>query len=169
MADNDWALGRMIDALSHSRFWRSTAVFVVEDDAQDGADHVDSHRAPFLVISPWTRGDVVHRFTNTTDVIRTIEEILKLPSMSQFDAYGRPLRGIWRTVPDTTPYIAHVANIDLAEHNPDTGKVARLSRTLDFRVADAADSHVLNRVLWETIKGPDVPYPVFRRRPPAGL
>jgi YVTN family beta-propeller protein len=169
MADNDWALGRMIDALSHSRFWRSTAVFVVEDDAQDGADHVDSHRAPFLVISPWTRGDVIHRFTNTTDVIRTIEEILKLPSMSQFDTYGRPLRGIWRTVPDTTPYIAHVANIDLAEHNPDTGKVARLSRTLDFRVADAADSHVLNRVLWETIKGPDVPYPVFRRRPPAGL
>jgi YVTN family beta-propeller protein len=169
MADNDWALGRMIDALSHSPFWRSTAVFVVEDDAQDGADHVDSHRAPFLVISPWTRGGVVHRFTNTTDVIRTIEEILKLPSMSQFDAYGRPLRGIWRAVPDTTPYIAHVANIDLAEHNPDTGKVARLSGTLDFRVADAADSHVLNRVLWETIKGPDVPYPVFRRRPPAGL
>ena len=169
MADNDWALGRMIDALSHSRFWRSTAVFVVEDDAQDGADHVDSHRAPFLVISPWTRGGVVHRFTNTTDVIGTIEEILKLPSMSQFDAYGRPLRGIWRTVPDTTPYTAHVSNIDLAEHNPDTGKVARVSSTLDFRVADAADSRVLNRVLWETIKGPDVPYPVFRRRPPAGL
>jgi YVTN family beta-propeller protein len=169
MADNDWALGRMIDALSHSRFWRSTAVFVVEDDAQDGADHVDSHRAPFLVISPWTRGGVVHRFTNTTDVIRTIEEILKLPSMSQFDAYGRPLRGIWRTVPDTTPYTAHASNIDLAEHNPDTGKVARVSSTLDFRVADAADSRVLNRVLWETIKGPDVPYPVFRRRPPAGL
>ena len=169
MADNDWALGRMIDALSHSRFWRSTAVFVAEDDAQDGADHVDSHRAPFLVISPWTRGGVVHRFTNTTDVIRTIEEILKLPSMSQFDAYGRPLRGIWRTVPDTTPYTAHASNIDLAEHNPDTGKVARVSSTLDFRVADAADSRVLNRVLWETIKGPDVPYPVFRRRPPAGL
>jgi len=169
MADNDWALGRMIDALSHSRFWRSTAVFVLEDDAQDGADHVDSHRSPFLVISPWTRGGVVHRFTNTTDVIRTIEEILKLPSMSQFDAYGRPLRGIWRTVPDTTPYTAHVANIDLAEHNPDTGKVARISRTLDFRVADAADPRVLNRVLWATIKGADVPYPDTRPESPASF
>ena len=160
MADNDWALGRMIDALSHSRYWKSTAVFVIEDDAQDGADHVDSHRAPFLVISPWTRGGLVHRFVNTTDVIRTIEEILKLPSMSQFDAYGRPLREIWRTTPDTTPYVAHASNVDLAEHNPDTGKVARISRTLDFRVADAADPRVLNHVLWATIKGANVPYPV---------
>lgn len=169
MADNDWALGRMIDALSHTRFWKNTAVFVVEDDAQDGADHVDSHRAPLLVISPWTQGGVVHRFVNTTDVIRTIEEILKLPSMSQFDAYGRPLRGIWRTVPDTTPYTAHASNIDLAERNRETGKAAQISRTLDFRVADAADPRVLNRVLWAVIKGENVPYPEPGRASPASF
>src|SRR5262249_7475198 len=76
MADNELALGRMIDALSRSRFWSSTVVFVLEDDAQNGPDHVDAHRSPFLAISPYSRGGTIHRFANTTDVLRTIEEIL---------------------------------------------------------------------------------------------
>lgn len=78
VADNDFALGRVVEALSKSRFWRTTAVFVLEDDAQDGPDHVDSHRSPLLVVSAWNRGGVIHRFANTTDVIETIEEILHL-------------------------------------------------------------------------------------------
>src|SRR5512141_342100 len=87
VADNDLALGRVVEALSRSRFWSSTVVFVLEDDAQDGPDHVDSHRSPVLVISPWSRGGVSHRFANTTDVLATIAEILHLPPLSQFQLY----------------------------------------------------------------------------------
>ncbi len=106
MADNDLALGRMIDALSHSLFWRDTAVFIVEDDAQSGPDHVDSHRSVLLMVSAWNRGGLVHRFINTTDVLATMEEILGLDSMSQFDHYGRPMRGLFAEQPDLTPYDA---------------------------------------------------------------
>src|SRR5215467_8689951 len=104
MADNDLALGRILEALSRSRFWRSSAVFVVEDDSQDGPDHVDSHRSVLLVLSPWSRGGVSHRFVNTTDVLATIEEILGLDPMSQFDRFGRPLREIWAEQPQLSPY-----------------------------------------------------------------
>jgi hypothetical protein len=100
VADNDLALGRMIEALSKSPFWKNTAVFVLEDDAQNGPDHVDSHRSPLLVISPWVRAGLVHRFANTTDVLRTIEELLGLDALSQFEHYGRPLRDIWSDTPD---------------------------------------------------------------------
>ena len=106
MADNDLALGRIVEALSHSQFWRSTAVFVLEDDAQDGPDHVDSHRSVMFTISPWARGGVVHCFVNTTDVLATIEEMLGLDAFSQFDHFGRPLREIWRSSPDMRPYDA---------------------------------------------------------------
>ena len=105
-ADNDLALGRMIDALSQTKFWRESAVFVVEDDAQNGPDHIDSHRAPFLLVSPWAKSGVTHRFANTTDVIATMEELLGLDALSQFDFYGRPLRDVWRTTPDTSRYVA---------------------------------------------------------------
>ncbi len=94
MADNDLALGRIVEALSHSEFWKNTAIFVLEDDAQNGPDHVDSHRSPLLVISPYSRGGLIHRFANTTDVIATMSELLGLGHLSQFDYYGRPLRGI---------------------------------------------------------------------------
>ena len=98
MADNDLALGRIVEALSHSQFWKHTAVFVLEDDAQAGPDHVDSHRSVMLAISPWARGGVLHRFVNTTDVLATIEEMLGLGAFSQFDHFGRPLREIWRSL-----------------------------------------------------------------------
>ena len=124
-ADNDYAVGRIVEAVSHSRFWRSTVIFVLQDDAQDGPDHVDSHRSPLLVISPWAAGGVVHRFANTTDVLKTIEEMLHLGSMSQFDHYGRALRENWRDNPDLTPFTATLPTVDMAEMNPDTGKQAR--------------------------------------------
>src|SRR5213075_1806407 len=103
VADNDLALGQVIERLSLSPSWASLAVFVLEDDAQNGPDHVDAHRSPLLVISPYNRSRVTHRFANTTDVLRTIEEILGLSSLSHFDYYGRPLRDIWATSPDLQP------------------------------------------------------------------
>jgi DNA-binding beta-propeller fold protein YncE len=152
MADNDLALGRMIEALSQSPFWRDTLVVVVEDDAQDGSDHVDSHRAPFLLISPYNRPGVVHRFTNTTDAVATIEEILGLDPLSQFDYYGRPLAGAFADTPDLTPYRAITPSVPLDEVNPKKGKAAQQSSRFDLSRPDAVDSAAFNRVLWMMLR-----------------
>src|SRR5215467_2056446 len=163
MADNDLALGRIVEALSRSRFWRSSAVFVVEDDAQGGADHVDSHRSVVLVISPWSRGGVSHRFVNTTDVLATIEEILGLAPMSAFDRFGRPLREIWADAPDLRPYAALTPGQSMVELNAGAGHDAQMSERLDFSGADRADDDELGRIVWRAVKGADVPYPAKRR------
>jgi YVTN family beta-propeller protein len=163
MADNDLALGRLIEALSRSRFWRSTVVFVVEDDAQNGPDHVDSHRSVLLVISPYNRRGVFHRFVNTTDVIATIAEILHLGSLSQFDYYGRPLREIFTAKPDLSPYAALTPAVALDERNPQHGAGAGASAALDLGLEDRSDDAVFNRILWAAIKGPRVPYPGVTR------
>jgi len=159
MADNDLALGRMIEALSRSPFWKETVVFVLEDDAQNGPDHVDSHRTPFLVISPYNRAGVYHRFTNTTDAIATMEEILGLASLSQFDYDGRPLRDIWTDKPDLRPHVALIPSTPLDELNPATGRGAEESATLELQFEDIADEDLFNQVLWRAIKGERVPYP----------
>jgi hypothetical protein len=165
MADNDLALGRMIEALSSSPFWRDTAVFVLEDDAQSGPDHVDSHRSILYVISAYNRPGTIHRFVNTTDVIATMEEILGLGSLSQFDHFGRPLRGIFAAAPDLTPYKALQPSVDWNEKNPKkSGGDEHAS--LDFSKPDAIDDDVLNRMLWAAMK-PGVAYPEMRR--PAGI
>ena len=163
VADNDLALGRIVDALSHSPFWSSTVMFVMEDDAQNGPDHVDSHRSPLLVVSAWTRGGVLHRFTNTTDVLRTMEEILKLDALSQFDHYGHPLRDVWRETPDTAPFTALPPGVPLDEVNPARGQAARDSRRLDLATVDAADMDLFNRVLWMAVKGETAVYPGTHR------
>lgn len=165
MADNDLALGRVIEALSKSPFWRSTAVFVLEDDAQNGSDHVDSHRSPMLVISPWARGGVIHRFANTTDVIATMEELLKLGTLSQFDHYGRPLRDIWASRPNLAPYVALVPSTPLDERNPKTGWLAEESKKLALSKEDIADEDLFNRILWRAIKGETRPWPGVKRMP----
>ncbi|MFL5610339.1 MAG: SMP-30/gluconolactonase/LRE family protein [Gemmatimonadaceae bacterium] len=162
MADNDLALGRIIEALTRSPFWKSTVVFVLEDDAQDGPDHVDSHRSPLLVISPYNRGRVFHRFANTTDVVATIEDILGLGRMSQFDHYGRPLREIWESKPDLSPYKALTPAVSLTEVNPSRGAMAEASKRLTLKKEDTSDDDLFNRILWTTIKG-DKPYPGPKR------
>jgi hypothetical protein len=167
LADNDLALGRVIEGLSRSRFWKNTVVFVLEDDAQDGPDHVDSHRSPLLLISAWNRPHVWHRFTNTTDVLATIESMLALDHLSQFDAYARPLHGVFASEPDTTPYRVIQPQISLTEKNPPHGPGSAESSHFDFRVEDLADDDRFNRVLWLAIKG-DVPYPGTTRLTPAG-
>jgi len=161
-ADNDLALGRIIDALSHSQFWRNTAVFVLEDDAQAGPDHVDSHRSVMFTISPWARGGVAHRFVNTTDVLATIEEMLGLDSFSHFDHFGRPLREIWRASPDTRPYVALTPAQPLGELNLASGAGARASAHIDLAHEDRVDDAVFNHILWGAFKG-TAPYPTARR------
>ena len=162
MADNDLALGRIIEALSNSPFWKNTVVFVLEDDAQDGPDHIDSHRSPLLVISAYTRGEVFHRFANTTDVVATIEDILSLGRMSQFDHYGRPLREIWNATPDLSPYTALRSSVPLDERNPPRTALAEASKKLALEKVDMADAGLFNRILWSSIKG-DTPYPGPKR------
>ncbi|MBV9240982.1 MAG: bifunctional YncE family protein/alkaline phosphatase family protein [Acidobacteria bacterium] len=162
-ADNDLALGRMVEAVSHSPYWKDTAFFILEDDAQDGPDHVDSHRSVLLTISAYNRGGTVHRFVNTTDVFATIEEILGLPPLSQFDFYGRPLREVFGKEPDMRPYVALKPEQSLDEMNPEKGKTAQASLLLSLDTPDAADDDAFNRVLWESIKGENTPYPERRR------
>jgi YVTN family beta-propeller protein len=168
MADNDLALGRIVEALSQSPFWRDTVIFVVEDDAQAGADHVDSHRAPFLAISAYAKRGTQHRFVNTTDVIAAIEDILQLGKLSQFDYYSRSLADLFTSTPDLTPYAAQPARVPLDEKNPAAGKTAARSATLDFSAPDRIDDALFNDILWEMLMG-DRPRPAATRRSPIQL
>jgi len=163
MADNDLALGRIVEALSRSPFWKSTVLFALEDDAQGGADHVDSHRSVVLVVSAWNRGGVFHRFVNTTDVLATIEEILGMEPMSQFDRFGRPLREVWSDHPDDRPYVALTPEQSLTQMNVASGPDARASDGMDLTGADRIDDDELNRILWRAIKGTHPPYPGAKR------
>lgn len=158
MADNDLALGRIVEALSRSPFWKNTAVFVVEDDSQAGPDHIDSHRSVLLVISPYSRRGTIHRFVNTTDVLATIEEILGIPPLSQFDRFGRPLHNVWNATADLTPYTASVPQQSITETNPPRGVGAAESMRLNLSAADRIDDARFNRLLWRVIKG-NRPFP----------
>jgi DNA-binding beta-propeller fold protein YncE len=162
MADNDLALGRMVEAVSNSPYWKDTVFFVVEDDAQDGPDHVDSHRSVLFVISAYNRGGVIHRFVNTTDVLATVEEILGLGKLSKFDFYGRPLREVFTGTPNLTPYVALKSEQPLNEMNPAKGTSAQASLDLNLDRVDAADEDTFNRILWSLLKGGQ-PYPGTKR------
>lgn len=154
MAINDLALGRIVEAVTQSRYWKSTVIFVLEDDAQDGPDHVDSHRSTLLVISAYNRGGVHHRFANTTDVLATIGWLLHLGPMSQFDRFGRPLTEVFASQADRSSYTALVPQVPMDEVNPEGTVAARLTRRLDFSREDRADPALFNRVLWMAVRGP---------------
>jgi hypothetical protein len=162
MADNDLALGRLVEAVSNSPYRKDTVIFVLEDDAQDGPDHVDSHRSVLLVMSAYNRGGLIHRFVNTTDVFATMEEILGLDKLSKFDYYGRPLRKMFTNNPNLTPYAALKPEQPLNELNPAQGSNAQASLELNFDRVDAADEDTFNRILWSIIKGSQ-PYPGTKR------
>jgi DNA-binding beta-propeller fold protein YncE len=159
MADNDLALGRIVQALSHSPYWKDTVIFVVEDDTQAGPDHTDSHRGPFYAMSAYNRPGTVHRFINTTDVIAAIEDILGMGRLSKFDYFSRSLSDIFATTADLTPYDPIVPTQDLNEKNPEKTAAARLSEGLDLSAPDRADDQLYNRILWLMLKG-DAPMPV---------
>ena len=165
MADNDLALGRIVQALSRSPYWKDTVIFVVEDDAQAGPDHVDSHRAPFYAISAYSRPGTVHRFINTTDVIAAIEDILGMGRLSKFDYFNRSLAEVFAPTPDLTPFDAIVPQQDLNQKNPQNTAAARMSESLDLSAPDRVDDGVYNRILWLMLKG-DATYPVARNWAP---
>jgi YVTN family beta-propeller protein len=161
MADNDLAFGRIVQALSHSPYWKDTVIFVVEDDTQAGPDHTDSHRGPFYAISAYNRPGTVHRFINTTDVVAAIEDILGMGRLSKFDYFSRPLADIFALAPDLTPYDPIIPTQDLNEKNPQNTAAARMSEGLDLSAPDRVDDQLYNRILWLMLKG-DAPPPVAR-------
>ncbi|HJV49337.1 MAG TPA: alkaline phosphatase family protein, partial [Geothrix sp.] len=154
LADNDLALGRLVEAISKSRFWKDTCIFVNEDDPQDGFDHVDGHRSLCLVISPYTkRGRVISRFYNQGSVLHTMERMLGLPPMNQLDAAAPTMEACFTPKPDFRPFAALPARIPLDEKNP-----AGPALGMDFSRPDRIDDEALNRVLWVAEKGA-IPYP----------
>ncbi len=154
VADNDLALGRMVEALSRSRFWPNTAVFAVEDDAQSGPDHVDAHRTEALVAGPFVRRGAVDSTPYTTcSMLRTIELILGLQPMSQFDAAAAPMRASFQPRPDLSPYRALEAGVDIGERNTRASPSAAVSARFDLSREDAVDEQTFNRVIWAAVRG----------------
>jgi YVTN family beta-propeller protein len=163
VADNDLALGRVVEAVSKSRFWPDTAIFVIEDDAQNGSDHVDAHRTVALVISPYTKhGAVDSSFYSTSSLLRSMELILGLKPMSQFDAAARPMYQSFQTKADLRPYQHVVPAADLNEKNKATAWGAKLSEEFDLTKEDAVDDLLLNEIVWRSVRGADsrMPPPV---------
>jgi YVTN family beta-propeller protein len=177
VADNDLAVGRILEALSRSRFWKDTVVFITEDDPQAGVDHVDGHRTVGLVASAYSRmgGRVVSTNYNQTSMIRTIEQILGLPPMNQIDASATPMTACFTDKPDFTPFVAVPNNIPLDEMNPTTASLsgealhwAKVSEALPLDEVDECDEDTFNRLLWASIKGYGVPYPDAAKVPHPG-
>lgn len=164
VADNDLAVGLFIEHLSHSKIWKESAVFILEDDAQNGPDHVDAHRSPALVISPYTkRNQVISTMYSTSGFLRTMELILGLPPMSQYDAAARPLYDCFTSDADFTPYIHKKANIDLNHRNTADNQSAKISASFDFSKEDEAPDLALNQVIWKSVFGEDAEMPAPRR------
>lgn len=160
VADNDLALGRLVEAVSKSRFWKDTAIFVVEDDAQNGSDHVDAHRTVALVISPYTKRHYVDSsMYSTASMLRTMELILGLHPMSQFDAAARPMHAAFTARPDLSSYNHRPAGVDIALLNPSGTQSAKLSAAMDFSREDAADDLLLNEVVWKSVRGEESSMP----------
>jgi YVTN family beta-propeller protein len=165
VASNDLALGRLVEAVTRSRYWPETAIFIIEDDAQNGPDHVDAHRTVGLVISPYTKRHFVdHTQYSTVSMIRTIELILGLPPLSQYDAAARPMFACFGETADLAPYKSELARIDLNTINPKTAYGAVRSAKMDFSEYDRADDFELNEILWRAIKGKNAPLPPAVRR-----
>ena len=164
VADNDLALGRMVEGLSHSKFWPHLAIFVLEDDAQNGSDHIDAHRSIAFAVSPYIRrGAVDSTMYSTSSMLRTMELILGLTPMSQFDAAATPMFGCFQAKPDTLPYTAKPAGIDLEEVNAKTAWGGKASSRMNFTKEDAADDLALNEIIWKSVKGPTSAMPAPRR------
>jgi YVTN family beta-propeller protein len=164
VADNDLALGQLVEHISHSAIWKESVIFVVEDDAQNGPDHVDAHRSPAFVISPYTRrGSVNHTLYTTAGVLRTLELVLGLPPMSQYDAAAKPLFGCFQATPTLTPYQAKAAQVGLDTRNTAWNRSAERSSHFNLAKEDATPDLDLTEVVWKAIKGEDAVVPAPRR------
>ena len=165
VASNDVAVGKIVEAITKSHVWPEFAIFIIEDDAQNGPDHVDSHRTAGLVISPYVkRGVVDSEMYSTVSMLRTVELLLGLPPMTQHDAAAAPMVNSFMAAPDLSGFKALPARLDLMAKNPAHGYGADVSAQMDFSEYDRIDEDALNRILWHSIKGTDVTYPAPVRR-----
>jgi YVTN family beta-propeller protein len=171
IADNDYALGLLVQEVSSSPYWKDTAIFVVEDDAQNGPDHVDAHRSPALVISAYNRpGALVHQYHSTVSLIRTMELLLGMSPMNQLDASASPM-DLFQAQPDLTPYQAILPNVSLKNlmvqpsADRETARMIRRSEKENFEAPDLADADTVNRILWFSVRGAHEPFPASARLP----
>ncbi len=160
VGSNDLGLGRLVEAASKSKFWSEMAIFVIEDDAQNGPDHVDAHRTAGLVISPYCQHGVVDStLYSTASMVRTIELILGLPPLTQYDAGATPMFNCFSKHPRLSVFTPLTPGVNLTARNTAKSPGARESAKMNFREYDRAPEDALNRVLWAAAKGPDAPYP----------
>ncbi|HXH27397.1 MAG TPA: bifunctional YncE family protein/alkaline phosphatase family protein [Candidatus Polarisedimenticolia bacterium] len=163
VADNDLALGRLVEAVSHSAFWPSTVIFVMEDDAQDGPDHVDAHRSICLAISPYTQTATVDStFYSTVSALRTMELLLGAQPMSQYDALATPMSAAFSSTPSLRPYRALVPAVSIFARNGKDAPMAAESLLIDFSKPDRIPMALMNAILWKSVRGVDSPVPATR-------
>ncbi|MGH9702054.1 MAG: alkaline phosphatase family protein, partial [Candidatus Acidiferrales bacterium] len=165
VAENDYAVGRLVQEVSSTSYWKNTAILVLEDDAQDGPDHVDAHRSPALVISAYNRpGALVHQYHDTVSLIRTMEVLLGMPPMNQLDASAAPI-DIFRDEADLRPYQAVLPEvapdnlISPVTRDPEWGRWMKETEKLDLTAADMADPQILNQIIWFSVRGKAAPMP----------
>lgn len=164
VADNDLALGMMVEYISQSPIWKEAAIFILEDDAQNGPDHVDAHRSPAFVISPYIKkGSVNHTMYSTASILHTIELILGLPSMSQYDDAALPLFDCFTSSPDLSSYKTKPANVNLDERNTVWNNSAKKSEEFNLAKEDDVPDLEMNEVLWKYVKGENAVMPAPRR------
>jgi hypothetical protein len=160
VASNDLALGMIVERITNSKYWKETAIFVIQDDAQDGSDHVDARRTVGLIVSPYTKRKVVDSTHYTTSsMLRTMELILGLQPMSQFDAAAMPMYNSFQDKPDFTPYTKLAATWDLNEMNTPASPGAAASLQMDFSDYDLTPMRALNEIIWQSIHGEDARMP----------
>jgi hypothetical protein len=167
VADNDLAVGQIVEGLTKSKFWPKMAIFVVEDDAQNGVDHVDGHRTTALAVSPYTRrGHIDSTFYSQQSMLKTMELMLGLPTMSLFDLIANEMRESFTDTADLTGFTAEMPKQSLFDVNPPLSalkgkarEAARASMKMRFEVPDAVPSEKLNRILWGEVRGWNTPYP----------
>ena len=164
VADNDQGVGLLIEHLSQSPIWKESVVFVLEDDAQNGPDHVDAHRSPVFVAGPYVkRNAVINNMYSTSGVLRTMELILGLPPMSQYDAAAIPLYDCFTDKPNFTPYNAKSAQVNLEQRNVTVNESSRRSELFNFAKEDAIPDLELNEVVWKSVKGESSIMPAPKR------
>ena len=163
VAENDWAVGKLIEHISNSSIWAESAIFILEDDAQNGPDHVDAHRTTAYVASPYAKRNAkVSTMYSTTSMLRTMELILGLPPMSQYDAASTPMWECFTATPDFSPFVALDPTYDIHEMNVEKNAISKLSDSFNLEEIDAAPDHLFSQVIWKSVKGLDseMPAPV---------
>lgn len=165
VANNDWAVGMLVERVTHSRYWLETAIFIIEDDAQDGPDHVDARRTVGLVVSPYTkRKHVDSTLYTTSSMLRTMQLLLGLPPMTQYDAAATPMYEAFTNRPDLTPFTHLPPQVDVNARNTERAWGARESMEMDFSDYDRTPMFALNEIVWKSVKGADSEMPLPVRR-----